>query len=130
MRNTTVTDYIPAGYTFNLADNPGWAGVAPNPTYLIAGPIMPGVSQMFALNLRIQQTTGGEKDWINYAEITDTYNNDLEPRNTWDIDSNPGSNGAAENAVEPEILLTIISLVMTKVVKKMIMILLVSRYLT
>ncbi|MBK8625477.1 MAG: hypothetical protein IPN86_07930 [Saprospiraceae bacterium] len=38
---------------------------------------------------------------MNYAEITDTYNDDLAPRNTWDIDSNPGSNGAAENAVEP-----------------------------
>ena len=101
MRNTQITDYIPAGFTFNLADNPGWVGAAPNPTYVIAGPILPGTSQLITTYLRIQQTLGGEKDWINYAEITDTYNNDLDPRNTWDIDSNPGSNGTGENAVEP-----------------------------
>ncbi|MEZ4909661.1 MAG: SdrD B-like domain-containing protein [Saprospiraceae bacterium] len=101
MRNTQITDYIPAGFTFNLADNPGWTGAAPNPTYVIAGPLLPGASQMITTYLRVQQTTGGEKDWINYAEITDTYNSNLEPRNTWDIDSNPASNGTAENAVEP-----------------------------
>ncbi|HLO55671.1 MAG TPA: SdrD B-like domain-containing protein, partial [Saprospiraceae bacterium] len=101
MRNTQITDYIPAGYTFSAGDNPGWSASGANATYVIAGPIMPATSQLISIRLRIQQTTGGEKHWINYTEITDTYNNDLEPRNNWDIDSNPGSNGVAENAVEP-----------------------------
>ncbi|MBK8627118.1 MAG: DUF11 domain-containing protein [Saprospiraceae bacterium] len=101
MRNTQITDYIPAGYTFSVGDNPGWTAAGANATYILAGPLAPATSQMISISLRIQQTTGGEKHWMNYAEITDTYNDDLAPRNTWDIDSNPGSNGAAENAVEP-----------------------------
>jgi uncharacterized repeat protein (TIGR01451 family) len=101
MRNTRITDYIPAGYTFSAGDNPGWTAAGSNATYILTGPLAPATSQMISIRLRIQQTTGGEKHWINYAEITDTYNDDLAPRNNWDIDSNPASNGPAENAVEP-----------------------------
>ena len=99
--NVQITDYIPAGYTFSLADNAGWVGAAPSPTYVIAGPILPAASQTVKVYLRIQQTTGGEKYWINYAEITHASDADGNSRDTWDIDSNPGSNGTAENAVEP-----------------------------
>jgi uncharacterized repeat protein (TIGR01451 family) len=99
--NVRVTDYIPAGYAFNLADNPGWTGAAPNVNYVIAGPILPATSSLVKIYLRVQQTTGGEKHWINYSEITHAEDADGNNRDTWDIDSNPGSNGVAENAVEP-----------------------------
>ncbi|MFN8338096.1 MAG: hypothetical protein U0T36_03675 [Saprospiraceae bacterium] len=99
--NVRVTDYIPAGYAFNLADNPGWTGAAPNVNYVIAGPILPATSSLVKIYLRVHQTTGGEKHWINYSEITHAEDADGNNRDTWDIDSNPGSNGVAENAVEP-----------------------------
>jgi len=102
MRNIEITDYIPQGYSFSLANNIGWTGSWPNPQYVIAGPLMPEGSTTVNIYLRIEQTTGGYKHWINYAEITDTYNNDGENRNGWDIDSNPGSNSVAENSVLPD----------------------------
>ena len=99
--NVQITDYIPAGYSFNLANNTGWTGAAPAPTYTIAGPIMPATSQIVKIFLTIRQTTGGEKDWINYSEITHASDADGNNRDNWDIDSNPGSNAADELAVEP-----------------------------
>jgi len=102
MRNIEITDYIPQGYSFSLADNIGWTGSWPNPQYVIAGPLMPEASTTVNIYLRIEQTTGGYKHWINYAEITDAFNNDGDNRSGWDIDSNPGSNSVAENSVLPD----------------------------
>jgi uncharacterized repeat protein (TIGR01451 family) len=99
--NVMITDYIPVGYTFAASDNTGWIGAAPTPTYAIPGTIAPGASVTVKIYLRIIQTTGGEKDWINYSEIIRAADSDGIDRTTWDLDSNPGSNNPTENAVEP-----------------------------
>ncbi|MBL0100667.1 MAG: DUF11 domain-containing protein [Saprospiraceae bacterium] len=96
--NIDVRDYMPAGYSFSLADNPAWTAW---PTYTITSIVQPNTCFDIPLVLEVIQTTGGEKDWINYAQITAADNEDGLNRDNWDIDSNPNSNNAAENAVEP-----------------------------
>ncbi|MBK8625478.1 MAG: hypothetical protein IPN86_07935 [Saprospiraceae bacterium] len=56
-----ITDYIPAGYTFSVGDNPRWTAVGANATYILAGPLAPATSQMISISLRIQQTTAVAK---------------------------------------------------------------------
>ena len=52
-----------------------------------------------SLFLNVEETEGGEKNWVNYVEIesaTDSIGGAVV-----DADSNPNSNGPLENAVEP-----------------------------
>ncbi len=97
--NIVVSDYLPAGYSFDFANNPGWGGTAAEPTYAIPGVLIEDTCTDFPVFMTIEMTTGGEKDWFNYAEITEATDEDGNP--VTDADSNPGSNGDDENAVEP-----------------------------
>ncbi|MBK8853798.1 MAG: DUF11 domain-containing protein [Saprospiraceae bacterium] len=66
--NIIVNDYVPAGYAF--AANNGWTSAGPGLIQnTIAGPIAPGGSLTLTLQMTLLQSDGGERDWINYAEI-------------------------------------------------------------
>lgn len=100
-QNIEVTDYIPSGYSYVAANNPIWSGAAPTVTTTIAGPVLPGDSTYVDIELILENTSGGESQWVNYSEITgsqDIYGKD---RTDQDIDSEAGSNGTNEMAVLP-----------------------------
>ncbi len=101
MTNVGVIDYLPRGFEYVAANNPGspWTVDGDNLVATIAGPI--GVCDTVCLPvfLTVRQTTGGEKDWINYAEITGMQDESGTPRD--DVDSTPGSDGPDERDVEP-----------------------------
>jgi uncharacterized repeat protein (TIGR01451 family) len=93
-QNIEVTDYIPSGYSYVAANNPIWSGAAPTVTTTIAGPVLPGDSTYVDIELILENTSGGESQWVNYSEITgsqDIYGKD---RTDQDIDSEAGSNGS------------------------------------
>jgi len=102
VRNIQISDYIPEGYIYLASDNVGiWSGAHPTVTHVNASTLSPGGSFNVFLKLRLDQTNGGFRDWINYSEITrmeDQLGNNV---SSLDVDSNPGSNGAGENAVKP-----------------------------
>lgn len=100
-RNTEVTDYIPVGYSFSDILNPTWSNTAPTVTTIIPGDLDPSDSAKVTIRLTIEMTTGGQKDWINYAEITNVTDTLGTNRNLDEADSTPGSNGTDENEVEP-----------------------------
>ncbi len=99
-QDVVVSDYIPAGYGFDAANNPGWTGAAPEASTTIAS-IAEEACEEVSIFLTIEQTTGGEKDWVNYSEIQSANNEFGEVRNDWDIDSDPDTDNADENGVEP-----------------------------
>ncbi len=94
--NVVVNDYLPIGYTF--AANNGWTGASPVIQNTIAGPILPGGSVNLTLELTLIQANGGERNWINYAEIA-SGNGPNGPG--FDADSAPNSNGVNENSIVP-----------------------------
>ncbi len=97
--NIVVEDYVPAGYSFDFADNPAWGGTVSDPTFAVPGVLVQDECTSFDVVLEIQQTTGGEKDWINYAEIiSSTDDNDVV---RVDADSEEGTDSSTENDVEP-----------------------------
>ncbi|HMU05548.1 MAG TPA: DUF11 domain-containing protein, partial [Saprospiraceae bacterium] len=100
--NISVNDYIPVGYTFNGALNPGWSIAGSTASRTIAGPLAPGASTTIQISLTYSMTAGGARDWINYSEIGSA-DNDQNPNNTppVDADSNPNSNTPTENTVTP-----------------------------
>ncbi|MEZ5048545.1 MAG: hypothetical protein R2766_02725 [Saprospiraceae bacterium] len=99
-QNVVIGDYLPAGYNFSFANNTGWTGTVASPEYTISS-IEVEECQEVSIYLTIQQTNGGEKDWINYSEILSAENENGEDRTNWDVDSTPGSNNSVENSVEP-----------------------------
>ena len=50
--DVTVIDYVPTGFLYDPADNPGWSG-DPNPTRVIPGPIDPGQSTLVQIRLMV-----------------------------------------------------------------------------
>ena len=100
-RNTEVTDYIPVGFGFDIVNNGGWSNTAPTVTTIIPGDIGPGESETVSIFLTVEMTTGGQKDWINYSEITNITDTTGVNRNLDEADSTPGSNNPTENEVEP-----------------------------
>ncbi len=97
--NIVIEDYLPTGYGFDFANNPDWGGTVTTPTYEIPGVLLQDNCTSFLINLTIEQTTGGEKDWINYAEIISSTDDEGVERE--DADSMEGSNGEEEQSVEP-----------------------------
>ncbi|MBP6238077.1 MAG: DUF11 domain-containing protein [Saprospiraceae bacterium] len=95
--NIVVNDFVPVGYGF--AVNNGWSSTGPGTIQnTIVGPVMPGGSAILTLQLTLLQSDGGERNWINYAEIA-SGNGPNGPG--FDADSSPNSNGGNENAVVP-----------------------------
>ncbi|TAK43538.1 MAG: T9SS type B sorting domain-containing protein [Saprospiraceae bacterium] len=84
-----VLDYLPAGFTYDGALNPGWFDFGGGPSWFINGPLLPGdsVSQDILLVVNANAAVGA---LVNYAEITgaddDTNGNNAPPT---DQDSNP-----------------------------------------
>ncbi|MBK6700115.1 MAG: DUF11 domain-containing protein [Saprospiraceae bacterium] len=100
-KDIKISDYIPAGYSFQAGLNPLWTNTYPNVTRTIAGPIVPGDSASVTIVLTFENNVGGYKKWINYAEITGSKDLNNVDRSADDIDSNVGSDGPAERAVLP-----------------------------
>lgn len=98
IRNTQIKYYIPAGYEINYAANPGWSSV--DASYTITNQIQPCDSFDIFVTLKMKMTNGGEKDWINYFEVTHVLNHLMQDRTTWDMDSNAGSDTPQERSVE------------------------------
>ena len=98
--NIAVQEYLPAGYSFDVANNPGWLFLGGIPVYVIPTTLIQDQCTTFPVYLTIEQTTGGEKDWVNYAEII--YATDINGVVRKDADSNPASNSVTENLVEPD----------------------------
>jgi gliding motility-associated-like protein/uncharacterized repeat protein (TIGR01451 family) len=88
----SVSDYMPAGFTFDPALNPSWSLVSGVPTSTIAGPIAPNTSMFVSLSLVIGNTNLGGNS-TNTAEIS-AADNDLITTNTPpnDIDSDGNTN--------------------------------------
>lgn len=99
-RDIEITDYLPEGYGFVPGDNPTWNGVAPSPTTTISE-ILPGDSAMVSIQVTLEMTDGGRLKWINYAEITEAFDDQGVDQTDNDIDSNPGSDNADERDVLP-----------------------------
>ena len=100
-RNIEIVDYIPVGYTYNSADNVGWSGSYPLVSTIIPGPIVPGDSASVTLVLKLINTEGGRRKWINYSEISESYDLQGNNRSNDDIDSRVNSDGPLERAVLP-----------------------------
>ena len=100
-RNTEITDYIPVGYSFDFGLNGSWSNTAPVVTTTIPGDLAPQDSAKVTITLTVEMTTGGQKDWINYAEITNITDTTNVNRNADEADSRPGSNDTGETDVEP-----------------------------
>ncbi|MFD2572633.1 SdrD B-like domain-containing protein, partial [Spirosoma soli] len=71
-----VTDYVPAGFVFAQASNPGWS-TGPNPTFPISGTISPGASTTISIVLQVGALSGGQS-LTNAAEISTDDGNDLD----------------------------------------------------
>ncbi len=100
-KDIVIRDYIPEGYSYSAASNPGWSGSYPNVNYTIAGPLVPGDSVAVTIVLKLENTAGGYRKWINYSEIISSKDLSNANRSNDDIDSNVGSDGPAERAVLP-----------------------------
>src|SRR5690606_16899279 len=64
-----VTDYIPAGFTFDEALNTGWTGADPLVTYTIPDTLYPGESIIVPIVLTVTDEIAPE-NLINLAEIS------------------------------------------------------------
>ncbi|MBK8643995.1 MAG: hypothetical protein IPN15_17840 [Saprospiraceae bacterium] len=69
--------------------------------YTYSGTLQSADSFDINITLKLENTAGGYRNWINYAEITDVQDSLGNNVNTFDVDSRPGSNGSAELAVKP-----------------------------
>ena len=101
VRNVRIQDYIPIGFSLVGAMSPLWVANANGAEFLYTGTLNPTDSIDFVITLKLVNTKGGYRDWINYAEITnmqDTLGNNV---NSFDVDSRPASNGPGELAVSP-----------------------------
>ncbi|MCC6817095.1 MAG: DUF11 domain-containing protein, partial [Saprospiraceae bacterium] len=102
MSSVEISDYVPAGYQFIPADNPGWTGVLPTISRILpGGPLAAHTSRTVNVVLQLIPSNGGAKDWINYGEIVRTIDLSGNDRTADDEDSNPGSDGTGERAVYP-----------------------------
>ncbi|MBC7886102.1 MAG: DUF11 domain-containing protein [Saprospiraceae bacterium] len=99
--NILIRDYlmVGGGYIYNPLLNPQWSGAVPILSQTIPGPLLPGNSVTIQIQLQLISTNGGERIWVNYAEIGGAA--DVFGGPVFDSDSSPGSNGLAENNVLP-----------------------------
>ncbi len=89
--NILVLDYVPAGMTFNAAQNSGWLNFGAGPTWFIPGPLPPGGT--LSRDIKLVVNNLAQPGFINnYAEITSA-DNDLNSGNAppVDIDSTPNA---------------------------------------
>lgn len=98
-----LNDYLPVddGYFFDSSLNPFWTGGPYLFTkWVTVNPMLnPGQSEIVTIRLVLLRTNGGERAWVNFAEISLV--TDLAGNFVFDADSTPGSNSINENAVLP-----------------------------
>jgi uncharacterized repeat protein (TIGR01451 family) len=90
VQNVNVIDYLPAGYSFDSADQTTpWTivGAGPDVEYIIAGPLLEDTCVEIPLFLTLEETTGGADNYTNVSEITDFEDENGDPQE--DADSNP-----------------------------------------
>ena len=97
----TICDYIPSGYTFVQALNPGWTLAGNTACTDWTGTMASGGSDMVQITLKVNGHHSDTTDYHNYAEITQMWDDYGVDRSTQDEDSEPGSNSPEENAVNP-----------------------------
>ena len=88
--NIVVTDYVPAGMTFNPALNPGWSlngNGDPSRTITVAGGLQPGASRTVNIVLTVDAPLASGTELVNFAEISGATDEDGNP--VQDIDSTP-----------------------------------------
>ena len=98
-----INDYLPTGvgYYFDPSLNLMWSG-GPNVynRWVSMNPVLnPGSVETVSINLVLLRTSGGNRAWVNFAEIisaSDVSNNPI-----FDADSFYGSNSIQENNVLP-----------------------------
>ncbi len=101
--NIEISDYVPAGYTYNPAINTAWTGAGPTPTtltYTYTGLLEGGDCVSVSLFLTLQDT-GNPDDWRNIAEISGFEDEDGNPQDDIDStpDNDPDNDGDMENDV-------------------------------
>ena len=101
MTDMEVIDYIPAGFEFDPAINPDWAGAYPQVFTIVSGPLAPEDSTTVTIKLKLVQTNGGSKVYYNGAEISGMSDEDHTPRDNDDADSTPDTNPDNDNPVTP-----------------------------
>ncbi len=87
--NVLVNDYVPNGYTYDPALNPGWADADAdgNPDRTIIGPIIPGGTVTSTIVLTVNDPfDASTMSLVNYGEISDA-DDDLDPNNDPPIDT-------------------------------------------
>ncbi len=98
-----INDYMPIGYDFAsvTTNDPNWTQVSAGLLRYddIDGPLAPASSIVIPLQLRLLQTTGGYKDWNNYAEVH--YMEDVNgvDKSLEDVDSTPDADDTNDNPV-------------------------------
>lgn len=98
VKDIEIKDYLPAGYSISNA--PGWSIVGNTMTYLFTNPLLPGNSVSVNATLKTMMTNGGQKDWVQYAEVTHIKDLNNSDRSGWDLDSDLGSNNPSELGIE------------------------------
>ncbi len=98
-----INDNLPVGvgYYFDPTLNPMWNG---GPTvfnrWVNMNPVLnPGSVETITINLVLLRTSGGNRAWVNYAEIASV--SDVSSNPIFDADSFYGSNSIQENDVLP-----------------------------
>ncbi len=88
--NIVVTDYVPAGMSFNPALNPGWSlngNGDPSRTITVPGGLQPGASRTVNITLTVDDPLPAGAKLVNFAEISDA--TDEDGNAVQDIDSTP-----------------------------------------
>ncbi|MBK7343132.1 MAG: DUF11 domain-containing protein [Saprospiraceae bacterium] len=85
--NIEIVDYVPAGMTFDLAKNAGWAASGANFVTTLPNPILPGNSASVNVVLTVNNPLAANTSLVNWAEIAAATDGDGNAQ--VDIDSNP-----------------------------------------
>ena len=99
--SVVIVDYIAAGLTFSMANNPDWVMNSGNAFYTYDQRLMPGDSATVTVQLTFAMPAvpTGSADYINFAEIAEAYDTLGVAVGFDDIDSNPGSDTPTERGV-------------------------------
>ncbi len=101
--NVLVTDYIPVGFSYDpVNDANGWSLNGANAEYTIMDTLAAGEIQMIDIALIIEQTTGGDDNYTNVAEISSFEDIEGMPIGDEDIDSTPDAINGNDPGGEPD----------------------------
>jgi len=99
--NVQVQDSLPAGFAFDLTDNPGWFDIDPYQLFIFPDPIGPGASAVTTICVTLEMSPGGTGAYTNIAEITsftDTMGVNI---SAFDEDSTPDTDFSNDAGGEP-----------------------------